>query len=340
MSKIEPQVPGGLSLDSASLDINGAPIVSGRFKATSARRGALEAGVARALSASIERASWSQCRALGSFLGLAFFAAGSKKRSLAVDNVSQALGLSRAQSLRIARRSAQNWGMTTCEFLRSPVATKEDIDDYVSLRGIEHLETALAAGKGAIIVTAHIGNWELLAARIARHFRAAGIVRPLSNATAQNLMSSVRRAYDLGLISKNAAGRPSIKVLQNNGVLIILPDRHAGASGELLPLFGRATRFENAPARLALMSGAPILMACGARRAPWLSQGSIDAYIAPAFLVEAASKSERASATTEGTKRVIAGLENMVAQYPDQWSWMLRRWRENDMKEDSKNSIL
>ncbi len=316
----------------ASRDINGAAIVSGHLKTTSARRSALETGLSHALSVSLERASWQQCRALGSFLGLAFFAAGGKRRALAVDNIARALHLNSAQSLRIARRSAQNWGMTTCEFLRSPAATPQEICDYVSLCGLENLESALEAGKGAILVTAHLGNWELMAARLGQEFPTAGIVRPLSNAVAQNLMSGVRQAHNLGLISKNSAVRPSLKWLRNNGALIILPDRHAGPQGELLPLFGRLTRFENAPARLALMSGAPILMAHGARRSPWLRDGRIEGHIAPPFSLHAA-KDDREQAMLEGTQRVIAGLETMVRAHPDQWSWMLRRWRDTDAEE-------
>jgi len=316
--------------DEWSRDINGAEIVSGRYKTSGAARGALEAGVARALSASLERASWAQCRALGCFLGLAYFAAGSRRRALAVDNISRALDLNRAQSLRIARRSAQNWGMTTCEFLRSPSVSHREIREYVDFQGAHHLETALEAGRGAIVVTAHLGNWELLASTVAREFKSAGIVRPLSNAAAQNLMARVRRANQIALISKNAAVRPSLKWLKSNGTLIVLPDRHAGMQGELLPLFGRPTRFENSPVRLSLLSGAPILMAYGARRAPWLRDGHIEARILPAFSPQAATKNERAAATTQGTRRVIAELEAMVRAYPDQWSWMLRRWRDSD----------
>lgn len=313
-----------------SRDINGAEIVSHRLKTTGARRGALEAALAGALSASIERASFAQCRAIGSFLGLAFFAAGSKRRALAIDNVARALQLNRTQATRIARRSAQNWGMTTCEFLRSPAASAGEIRNYVSMEGLEYLETALEAGKGAILVTAHIGNWELLAARLAQIGPTAGIVRPLSNQSAQNLMSGVRQDYGIGLISKNAAVRPSLKFLKSNGILVILPDRHAGRQGELLPLFGRLTRFESAPARLAILSGAPILMTYGARRGPWLGDGRIEGHIAPPFRVDAASKSDRPLVTTQGTARVIAGLESMVRAHPDQWSWMLRRWRDSD----------
>ncbi len=336
MSDLESEKPKANENDrDVSRDISGAKIVSGRLKETGAARGALEMRVASALGGALERASWAQCRQLGHLLGLTFFVVAKKRRELAIENIRHALGTNRGQSLHIARRSAQNWGMTTCEFLHSPGVNEAEMRDYVQLRGEEHLERALAAGKGAILVTAHLGNWELLVARVAQCYPTAGVVRPLSNAAMQNHMSGVRRAYKLGLISKNAAARPGLRFLKTNGALVILPDRHAGSDGTLLPLFGRLTRFENAPARLAVMSGAPILMMHGARRAPWLRDGRIEGHISPGFQVLAASRADREEATLEGTRRVMAGLESMVRAHPDQWSWMLRRWREDDWAEPS-----
>lgn len=298
--------------------------------AVSAARGAIERRVAGALGKTLERTSWAGCRRLGSGVGLAFFAAGKKRRELAIANLQMALGMSRANALRTARRSAQNWGMTTCEFLHLPAASDQEIRDYVSLDGFEHLQTALEGGNGAIVLTIHLGNWELLTARIALETRVAGIVRPLSNATAQTKMSDVRRGYGLDIISKHAAARPSHKWLKSGGALVILPDRHAGPEGALLPLFGRETLFEGAPARMAQISGAPIVPAWGVRRAPWLADGRIEAQIWPGYRVENPPKSEREAAALEGTKRVIESLETIVRAHPDQWSWMLRRWRDSD----------
>ena len=299
-------------------------------KAVSAARGAVERRVAGALGTTLERTSWAGCRRLGSAVGLTFFAAGKKRRELAISNLQMALGMNRANALRTARRSAQNWGMTTCEFLHLPAASDQEIRDYVSLDGFEHLQGALERGNGAIVLTIHLGNWELLTARLALETRVAGIVRPLSNATAQATMSGVRRGYGLDIISKHAAARPSHKWLKSGGALVILPDRHAGPEGALLPLFGRETLFEGAPARMAQISGATIVPAWGVRRAPWLADGRIEAQLWPGYTVENPAKSEREAAAIEGTKQVIESLEAIVRKHPDQWSWMLRRWRDSD----------
>lgn len=308
-------------------------MVSPTLKSVSPRRGALEKRISGALGSTIERMSWESCRWVGSNLGLLFFSAGKRRRELAISNLQMALGMSRAQAMRAARRSAQNWGMTTCEFLHIPGATPQEIRDYVKFDGFENLESALSSGRGAVILTAHLGNWELLVARIAMEVPTAGVVRPLSNATAQEKMAGVRRGYGLEQISKHAAARPSLKALKRGDALMILPDRHAGPEGVLLPLFGRETRFESAPARMAQMAGALVVPAWGVRQGPWLSNGRIEARILPGFGVPNPPRGEREAAVLDGTRQVMASLEDIVRQHPDQWSWMLRRWRDDDLVE-------
>jgi KDO2-lipid IV(A) lauroyltransferase len=283
------------------------------------------------LTQPFQRLDWDACRRVGMILGSAYYWGGSRRRALAIANIRSAIGCSEAQAARIARRSAQNWGMTTCEFLRQPAATPQEIHDYAQFDGIEHLHEALKKGKGAIVMMAHLGNWEVVAARLAQEVPFAAIMRPLSNAAAQEQMYGVRHRSGMQLISKHDAARPTLKFLRSGGAVCILPDRHAGPEGALLPLFGRLTRFETSPARFAVMSGAPIVPVFGVRREPWLSDGHIQARVFPAFSVEATSRDTREEAIIEGTKQVISCLENIVREHPDQWSWMLRRWRDDDV---------
>ena len=308
------------------------PLASPHQKIVSPLRSRAEQRVARALGSSFEHASWAQCRRVGSLLGLAFFALGRKRRELAIANVRMALGLSRGAAQRIARRSAQNWGMTTGEFLHLPGASEREIRDYVLAEeaDLEALRHSLSENRGAIFLMAHLGNWEVIGARLAQELSVSAIVRPLSNASMQKAMSDVRRSSGLSLISKHGAARPALKALRSGSALCILPDRHAGAEGALLPLFGRETRFETAPARLALMSGAPIIPVWGVRREPWLRDGRIQLRLGQAFSVRAESRDEREQAVLEGTRGVIASIEEIVRAHPDQWSWMLRRWRDTD----------
>lgn len=311
-------------------------IVSPHLREVSGRRAAIEQRLSRALSSGFERSSWAGCRRVGSLLGLSFFAIGRKRRELAIGNVQLALGVSRGSATRIARRSAQNWGMTTCEFLRLPAASAGEIRDYVLAEeaDLQSLREVLEAGSGAVFLMAHLGNWEVIGARLAQEMSLSAIVRPLSNASMQKSMSDVRRKVGLSLISKHGAARPALKALRSGRALCILPDRHAGDEGALLPLFGRDTRFETAPARLAMMSGAPIIPVWGVRREPWLRDGRIRLRLGQAFHVRSENRGEREEAVLGGTRQVMASLEEIVRAHPDQWSWMLRRWRESDRASD------
>ncbi len=309
--------------------------ISPRQKIESVRRTYIEQSVARAVGTAMERASWADCRRLGSLLGLAYFSLGLKRRERAIRNVQLALGFNPVQATRIARRSAQNWGMTTCEFLHLRGASPCEIRDYIATCDLEPLRLLLSQGRGAILVMAHLGNWEIVGTRLAQEFSLSCIVRPLSNSTMQEHMSDVRQASGMSLISKHGAARPSLKALKAGHALCILPDRHAGDGGALLPLFGHQTRFETAPARLALMSGAPIVPIFGVRRAPWLLDGRLQMRMGAPFWVRAEHREEREAAVIEGTRGVIASIEEVVRAHPDQWSWMLRRWRAEDAADDT-----
>ena len=309
-----------------------AALRSPRQKPQTAARAGFENRVMKTVAGRFEKASWDQCRRFGSRLGLAFYAGGPRRRELAIGNIQMALGVSGEEANRIARRSCQNWGMTTCEFLHLPNASREEICDYTTVSGGEHLRAAHAQGRGVVLLMAHIGNWEMISARLQFEYSIGAIVRPLSNAAAQDHMANIRRSINLNLFSKFGAARPAAKWLRAGNLLCILPDRHAGADGVLLPLFGRETLFEVSPTRLAMMNNSPIVPILAARRDPWLQDGRIDIQISPAFEIAPGARDSRDEAVLDGTRQVISALETMVRTSPDQWSWMLRRWRDSDAK--------
>ena len=293
-------------------------------------REVIEPRLMTSFGAVMERASWGACRYTGAWIGLLFFNGFRRRREIAVRNVQLAMpGLSHAAAQRIARRSAQNFGMTLCEFLHMRAASPQEIRDYVGTDGIEHVLEGLKAGRGVILLTAHLGNWELMGARAAQDIPLTVVARPSSNAGIQAHIGSIRAAQGIDVISKFDNARASLQVLRANKTLGILPDQHAGETGVLMPFFGRPTRFVTAVARLARFSGAPVVPAYGVRRTPWLADGRINPYIAPPLsLFDNEDKSsDREAAILEGTRRAVAQLEETVRRYPEQWLWMHRRWR-------------
>ena len=247
-------------------------------------REVVEPRVMTSFGAVMERASWGACRYTGARIGLVFFAGFRRRRAIAVRNVQLAMpGLSHAAAQRIARRSAQNFGMTLCEFLHMRAASPQEIRDYASIDGLEHVMDGLEAGRGVLLLTAHLGNWELMGARASQDFPLTVVARPSSNAGVQNYIGSIRKDCGIDVISKYDTARASLQVLRANKALGILPDQHAGETGALIPFFGRPTRFVTAVARLARFSGAPVVPAYGVRRTPWLANGKIRAVVSPAL---------------------------------------------------------
>jgi KDO2-lipid IV(A) lauroyltransferase len=305
---------------------------------------AAEARLVQLCARAMERASWAGCRRTGSWLGLAFYYGVAGRQRTAIKNLRIAFpDMSENTARRHARRAVQNLGMTFCESLHLAVASKEDVRDYVTTEGLEHMQEACAGGKGAILLSAHFGNWELLGARVAQEFPLSVMARPNSNAGVEGHVEQVRRAAGMKVVSKWDSARPSLRVLRSGEILGMLPDQRAGkGEGLLLPMFGRVTRFYSSVAQLSYLSGAPVVPGFGVRREPWLSDGRIIAQFAPPLQLKEDARRRgisREEAVQEGTQRVIGELEKIIRAHPDQWWWMHRRWREADAKRELQEKL-
>lgn len=275
-----------------------------------------------------ERASWRQCRYFGAWLGMFFHGALPFRKKVSIRNLRLAFPhLSETQANRLARRASQNASMTFCEFLHLKNATEQEIREYTIVEGVENVFGAMQKGKGVLLETAHLGNWEVLGARAALEFPLTVIARPRSNQAIHNHIETVRGSVGVSVISRFDTGRAPLKVLRANQALGILPDQYE-KDGLLLPFFGQPTRVVSALARLAILSGAPVVPAFGIRREPWLSDGRIITRSYPMFEIDKGD--DREAGVIEGTKRVLYELEKIMTAYPDQWLWMHRRWRRSD----------
>jgi KDO2-lipid IV(A) lauroyltransferase len=296
-----------------------------------AARETLEASTMNAVAGVMERASWAGCRSVGARLGLLFFHALRKRRGTAIGNIQRAFpSMSEVEAREIARRSCQNFAMTFCEFLHLRTASFDEVQSYCDIEGGEYIQTSRESGRGVILMTAHLGNWEVMGGRASHDFPLTVIARPTGNPRIEAHIASVRHAAGFKVISKNDTGKAALRVLRENGTLGILPDQYATDDGVLLPFFGHTTRVVPAVARLAMISGAPVVPAFGVRQTPWLKNGRIIAKVAPSWTVPRAERTERNEAIINGTRRMIEEMEAVIRAHPDQWLWVHRRWRAED----------
>ncbi len=202
----------------------------------------------------------------------------------------------------------------------------EDLGKNISITGKEHLREALARGRGAIVVSAHFGNFILLAANLnAAGFPTAVVLRPLRDEKMDVFLLEKRKKFGVESIytkpSKVCVDK-SLAFLRNNGVLFNLLDQNFGSgSGVFVDFFGMKAATATGPIVLALRSNAAIFPVFIIRK----PDNSQEIIIEPEFKIE---KKENFEQTVQYN---IAGLtkiiENYIRKYPAQWSWIHRRWK-------------
>jgi len=197
------------------------------------------------------------------------------------------------------------------------------IDELVEVdASIAHLDAALARGRGAIVVTAHLGDWELLAARLVRSGRRGAVVGfRKSNDPSAAWFETMRARHGLRTIPQSAPPRAVLDVLARGEVVGLLCDLEARRlDGEFVPFFGVPALTMTAPAALARASGAALVPARCTR------EGARCVLRCEAPLEFEASR-PRAAARTAVLERLNETYERWIRAAPDQWAWHQRRWR-------------
>lgn len=184
--------------------------------------------------------------------------------------------------------------------------------------GMEFIEQARAAGRGVILVTAHLGNWELGGALLALHGLPMSVVT-LEEPTTELTRWRDRYRQHVG-IRTHAVGPghdfafiEMIQALRANGIMAMLVDRPHAGTGTPVQFFGRMTEFSTGPALLWQHTGAAVIPAFVLRN----ERGSYTA-VAHAPLDFKDTGNPRADLITN-TQTLASHFENVIRQYPDQW---------------------
>jgi KDO2-lipid IV(A) lauroyltransferase len=232
--------------------------------------------------------------------------------------------LDSARRRRLLRCCAAHLGRTLGEVVWLRRATAEQVAAVCSLSGLEHLERALDGGHGAIIITGHCGNWELLNARVGVATVPMSIaVRELSDPRLDELVTALRSRFGVEVVARGAnAGRRLLHALARNRVagLLIDQDIH-DIPGVFVPFFGRPAWTPSGAATLALRVGSPIVPVFIHRRPDGTHLGEIRP---PLPAPTTGSDQER---VLELTAAATMTIEHQIRAHPEQWVWMHRRWR-------------
>jgi KDO2-lipid IV(A) lauroyltransferase len=243
------------------------------------------------------------------------------RRRRALDNIRLSLGhdMTPREIARLGRRSFQHLGMNLIEACRYFLRPIEVMLSQVHVEGVEHLRDAAAHGRGILVLTAHYGNWELLAAAHGLTGLPLSIViRPLDHPVLDELAARFRRRSGAELIVKRQAVREVLKALRRGRMVGILLDQNATrAEGVFVPFFGVAASTSKGLAVLALRTDAPVVPVF-LRRTP---DGGHSMDVGPPLVPPTDGD---VLAYTATFNRVI---ETAIRRAPEQWLWMHARWR-------------
>jgi len=259
-------------------------------------------------------------RRLGDLAGLAL----PRRHGVALANLALAFpDLPLDARRRLARRAWQHLGMTMVEVVRLLGRPLEATLGELTVDGLEHLRPVMAAHGRALMLTAHLGNWEYLAAvpRLTG-YPGAIVVRPLDSPALDGLAEETRRKTGIALIDKRGALRPVLRALRRGGLVGILLDQNATRrDGVFVPFFGRAASTSRSLALLALRTETPVVPIFIRREAV----GRHRVIIEPPLPRPAAHDLE--AAVVELTARCTETIEAAIRRAPQQWLWSHDRWR-------------
>lgn len=285
----------------------------------------LELSAAKALLVVLRVLPYRVAVTVSEVLGLACGAVVSKWRRVADDNLRRAFPRLDAAGRRwITRGACRNLGRVALALAKCPHWTAQRTRERVEFRGLDHFRAARARGRGVVLLTAHLGNWELGALA---HGAIVGplcvMVRPLDNPLLDRLVTKLRSAHGNRVISKANSARPVLRALRNNETVGILADQNALPEDAVFVRFlGRTAAANQGLARLVMQSGAAVVPAV----AWWNEQRRIHVveYGAEVRVVRTGNRRRDVQANSQSFH---SALERRVRSKPEQWLWIHRRWK-------------
>jgi KDO2-lipid IV(A) lauroyltransferase len=253
-----------------------------------------------------------------------FYHASSRQRIIALHNLRHAFPEKTLDEIEsIAKGVYRHLALVMAELFEMPFITRETLHEWADAEGLEHVERALAQGKGVLSVVGHFGNWELMTVAVPLMIRPMQIVyRPLDSPVMDNLLGWSRTKHGNSLIPKGGSGKRIIRLLRENQMIGILSDQNVDKpEGVFVDFFGRPACTSVGTAVLAMQSGAPVLPAF----MPRMPDGRYKLLILPP--VEIAKTDDYESDLRVNTQRFTKVVEDIVRQYPDQWFWIHQRWK-------------
>jgi KDO2-lipid IV(A) lauroyltransferase len=216
---------------------------------------------------------------------------------------------------RLVRLNFRNHAKAYADLMRMPRARVEDLQPLLRLKGVEHLEAARAMGKGVLVISAHMGSWEVTAAIWAATIAPVSLfAEELEPQEMYDWYRTTRARLGISVLPLTRPGlRQVLKALESNEMVVTALDRDMLGTGMVVNFFGRPARIPTGPAAIALRTGAPILPVVVYRLPD-------DAYQAEGWApVVAEHSGDREADQRRITEQLVRHMERIIRAHPEQW---------------------
>lgn len=258
---------------------------------------------------------------LGGLLGLIAWFFSRKRVDAAERRCVGVLGVGVTMARRIVRESYRNHGRALAEILRMPVLGGAT-DRLFSVRGEENFRKAFERGKGVILLSAHLGNWELAASRVSRMgYPVEAIGADQRDPRLTDLLIGLRASGGIVTIGKGLDLKAALRCLRDGKVLAVLLDQDAKDRGVIARFLGRPASTPYGPVKMSWKIGSPIVPVFSVRKEDKIHH---DLFLLPALDIPPEGGEE---SLREAVQLCNDVLGEWIARFPEQWMWLYPRWK-------------
>lgn len=257
-------------------------------------------------------------------LGLIWYRLDRRHRTVTLENIRQAYGdqWSEDKVEITAKQVFKNIASIFFEVAWGYKFDKQRFLSHFNIKGLEHVKKAHAKGRGVIVVTCHMGNFEMLIPAIDETgFKGYAIYRKLDFYPLERLIRKIRQRFGVTMMPIQGVSRKLDQILEQGGVVGTLLDQNVDwYKGIFVDFFGRPACTNKGLATLALRTGAPVVPMYTVR----MNRKYLIEFL-PEVKVE--NNGDEIKDIENTTQNFTNAIEMMVRKYPDQYFWVHNRWK-------------
>ena len=257
-----------------------------------------------------------------------FHAVWRSKREIAERNYSRISGRDQGDPVvqRMSRQCFREFGRYIVELVHVQGWGQDTVAERLAVEGEEHFAEAEASGKGVIFVSAHMGSAEVAAAiAVRRGYRITSVAEELRPRLLWDWVRTCRAKMGVTLLPVSRSGISLLRALRKKEMVAFVIDAGVDWGGGVpVTFFGRKTVFPDGPARLARLSGAPLVFGAAVRTPGGRFVASVTAPLYSDRKLKAGEDARRL------TQKIATIFEGFVRRYPEQWYVFRQVWPEGD----------